>query len=446
MFVTKKSLDRRTLLRGMGTAMALPFLDAMVPAFTPLAKAAANPRLRFGVTYFPNGVIMQQFTPVTTGAGFEFTPILKPLEPFQNSLLIVTNLTRSHPGSQVGDHAVSAAGFLTGVWPKRTEAEDVLANTSIDQVVAQRIGQDTPLPSIELATEDFTGYVGGCSPGFSCAYMNTISWSSPTTPLPMETNPRAAFERIFGEAGTSAERLARVQKQRSILDSISEEANELQRGLGTRDRGRLTDYLDNVREIERRIQRAESQKSETTLDAVDLDALLGVPELFDDHVGLMFDLVAAAWQADVTRVFTFMMSRELSQRTYPAIGVTEQHHSISHHQNNVEKMAICVKINTYYVRMYAKFLAKLQSTEDGDGSLLDHSLLVYGAGMGDSNSHASDPLPIVFAGGGAGKGHRHIEVATRTPVGNLWSTVAGKYGATVEHYGDGGGTIDGLFT
>jgi hypothetical protein len=441
MFVTKKSLERRTLLRGLGTAIALPFLDAMVPAFTPLAKAAANPRLRFGVTYFPNGIIMQQFTPATTGAGFGFTPILKPLEPFKDSLLVVTNLTRSHPGSQVGDHAVSAAGFLTGVWPRRTEAEDVLANISIDQVVAQRIGQDTPLPSIELATEDFTGYVGGCSPGFSCSYMNTISWSSPTTPLPMETNPRAAFERIFGEAGTSGERLARVRKQRSILDSISEEAGELQRGLGQRDRARLSDYLDNVREIERRIQRAESHGNEVAT----LDAPIGVPELFDEHAGLMFDLVAAAWQADVTRVFTFMMSREISQRTYPQIGVTEQHHSISHHQNSAEKMATCVKINTFYAQLYAKFLAKLKATEDGDGSLLDHSLLVYGAGMGDSNSHASDPLPIVFAGGGVGKGHRHVEVATRTPVGNLWSTVAEKYGASVEHYGDGGGTIAGLF-
>ena len=441
MFITKKSLDRRTLLRGLGSAIALPFLDAMVPALTPLAKAAANPRLRFGVTYFPNVAIMQQFTPATTGVGFEFTPILKPIEPFKDSLLLVTNLTRSHPGSQVGDHAVSAAGFLTGVWPKRTEAEDVLANTSIDQVVAQRIGQDTPLPSIELATEDFTGYVGGCSPGFSCAYMNTISWSSPTTPLPMETNPRAAFERIFGEAGTANERLARVQKQRSILDSISEEADELGRGLGSRDRARIADYLDNVREIERRIQRAESHKSETTLDAP-----VGVPESFDEHAGLMFDLIAAAWQADVTRVFTFMMSRELSQRTYPAIGVTEQHHSISHHQNNAEKMAICVKINTYYMQLYARFLAKLKSTEDGDGSLLDHSLVVYGAGMGDSNAHASDPLPIVFAGGGAGQGHRHIEVPTRTPVGNLWSSVAEKFGTTVEHYGDGAGKIDALFT
>jgi hypothetical protein len=441
MLIGKKSLDRRTLLRGFGTAMALPFLDAMVPAFTQLAKAAANPRTRFGVTYFPNGAIMQQFTPSSFGKGFEFTPILKPLEPYKDSLLIVTGLTRSHPGSQVGDHAVSAAGFATGIWPKRTEAEDLLANTSIDQVVAQRIGEDTPLPSLELATEDFTGYVGGCSPGFSCAYMNTISWSSPTTPLPMETNPRAAFERIFGEAGTSGERLARVRKQRSILDSISEEANDLERGLGSRDRARLSDYLDNVREIERRIQRAESHKSETTLDAP-----IGVPELFDEHVGLMFDLIAAAWQADVTRVFTFMMSRELSQRTYPQIGVTEQHHSISHHQNNPEKMATCVKINTFYVQMYAKFLAKLQSTEDGDGSLLDHSMVIYGAGMGDSNSHASDPLPMVFAGGGVGKGYRHVEVASRTPVGNLWSTVADKFGTSIDHYGDGSGMIDGLFT
>src|SRR5579863_5485356 len=441
MLITKKSLDRRTLLRGLGTALALPFLDAMVPAFTPLAKAAAAPRTRFGMTYFPNGAIMQQFTPASAGTGFEFPSILKPLEPFKDSLLIVTNFTRSHPGSQVGDHAVSAAGFATGVWPKRTEAEDLLANTSIDQVVAQRIGQDTPLPSLELATEDFTGYVGGCSPGFSCAYMNTISWSSPTTPLPMETNPRASFERIFGEAGTAGERLASVQKQRSILDSISEEAGELQRGLGARDRARLGDYLDNVREIERRIQRAEAHNSETATP----DAPIGVPESFDEHAGLMFDLVAAAWQADVTRVFTFMMSRELSQRTYPEIGVTEQHHSISHHQNNAEKMATCVRINTYYARLYAKFLAKLKSTEDGDGSLLDHSLVIYGAGMGDSNLHASDPLPIVFAGGGVGKGNRHVEVATRTPVGNLWSTVADKFGASIDNYGDGSGRIDGLF-
>lgn len=441
MLVTKKSLPRRTLLRGMGVTVALPFLEAMIPAFTPLAKAAANPKLRFGVVYFPNGAIMQEFTPKTVGAGFEFSPILKPLEPFQDSLVVMTNLTRSHPGSQVGDHAVSAAGFLTGVWPKRTEAEDVLANTTIDQIVAQKIGQDTPLPSLELATEDFTGYVGGCSPGFSCAYMNTISWSAPNTPLPMETNPRTVFERMFGEAGTAAQRLARMRKEQSILDSIAEETNGLERGLGARDRARLGDYLDNIREIERRIQRSEAHGAE----AATLDAPIGVPDSFDEHVGLMFDLLAAAYQADVTRVFTFMMSREISQRTYPQIGVTEQHHSVSHHQNNPEKMAKVVKINTYYVQLYAKFLEKLRSTEDGDGSLLDHSLIFYGAGMGDSNAHATDPLPIVAAGGGVGRGHRHVQVATRTPVGNLWMAVANKYGHPMERFGDSTGTVDGLF-
>jgi hypothetical protein len=440
MFITKKFLSRRTFLKGAGVAVGLPFLESMIPAFTPAAKAATTP-LRFGVVYTPNGAIMQQFTPATTGEGFEFTPILKPLEPFKDSLLVVTNLTRSHPGSQVGDHAVSAAGFLTGVWPKRTEAEDVLANTTIDQVVAQQIGGDTSLPSIELATEDFTGYVGGCSPGFSCAYMNTISWRTPTTPLPMETNPRAAFERVFGEAGTARERAERIQRQRSILDSISEEAGNLQRGLGPRDRARLSDYLENIREIEKRIQQAEKSSRS---DTVSLDAPVGVPDSFEDHVGLMFDVVAAAWQADVTRVFTFMMSRELSQRTYPQIGVTEQHHTISHHQNNAEKIAKVAKINVYYAGLFAKFLNKLQSTQDGGGSLLDHSLVFYGAGMGDSNVHASDPLPVVAVGGGTGKGHRHVKVETRTPVGCLWSAVANRYGVRMERFGDGVGMIDGL--
>ncbi len=442
MFIAKKSLSRRTLLKGVGVAVGLPFLESMIPALAPPAEAAATSPLRFGVAYTPNGYIMPQFTPAATGEGFVFTPILKPLEPFQDYVVVVTNLTRSHPGSQVGDHAVSAAGFLTGVWPKRTEAEDVLANTTIDQVVAQKIGLDTALPSIELATEDFTGYVGGCSPGFSCAYMNTISWRTPTTPLPMETNPRAAFERIFGEAGTARERSERIQMQRSILDSISEEAGSLQRDLGARDRVRVADYLDNIREIERRIQQAESRNR---TDAVTLDAPVGVPDSFDEHVGLMFDLVAAAWQSDVTRVFTFMMSRELSQRTYPQIGVTEQHHSVSHHQNNAEKIAKVTKINVYYAGLFAKFVEKLRSTEDGSGSLLDHSLVFYGAGMGDSNSHASDPLPIVAVGGGVGKGHRHVVVETRTPVGCLWSAVSNRFEVPMERFGDGVGMIHGLF-
>jgi len=258
----------------------------------------------------------------------------------------------------------------------------------------------------------------------------------------METNPRAAFERMFGESGTAAERHARIETQRSILDSISEEAGDLRRGLGPRDQARLGDYLDNIREIERRIQRTEARQ---TTQAAGLDAPIGVPDSFEEHVGLMFDLATAAWQADVTRVFTFMMSRELSQRTYPQIGVTEQHHSVSHHQNNPAKIATVVRINVYYASMYAKFLEKLRTTQDGDGSLLDHSLVFYGAGMGDSNSHASDPLPIVAAGGGVGRGHRHLEVTKRTPVGNLWMAVAAKYGKHMDSFGDGSEPIHGLF-
>ena len=438
MIVTKKSLPRRAILRGIGVAAGLPFLDAMIPALTPWARAEGKPRTRFGAIYFPNGAIMQELTPKQEGAGFELTPILKPLEPYRNSLVVVTNLTRSHPGSQVGDHAVSAAGFLTGIWPKRTEAEDVLANTTIDQIVAQQIGQDTPLPSLEVATEDFTGYVGGCSPGFSCAYLNTICWNTPTTPLPMETNPRVVFERLFGIAGTAQQRQARAGQERSILDSVSEETRDLERGLGARDRARLGDYLTNIREIERRIQQTEAHNS---VQVAAPDAPIGVPDSFEEHVGLMFDLVAAAYQSDVTRVFTFMMSRELSQRTYPNIGVTEQHHSVSHHQNNPEKMAQVVKINTYYVRMYAKFLEKLRSTEDGDGSLLDHSLILYGAGMADSNAHATDPLPLIAVGGGAGKG-RHVVLPARTPVGNLWMNVAEKFGHRMERFGDSTGKAD----
>ncbi len=441
MFVSRKSLSRRTLLKGAGAAIGLPFLESMLPAFTPLTRLTGVDKPRFGVVYIPNGAIMQQFTPKQVGSSFELTPILQPLAAFRDSMLVVTNLTRSHPGSQVGDHAVSAAGFLTGVWPKRTEAEDVLANTTIDQIVAQRIGQDTPLPSLELATEDFTGYVGGCSPGFSCAYMNTISWRTPATPLPMETNPRAAFERIFGDSSSAAERAARIRAQRSILDSIAQEASGLRRSLGPRDRARVADYLDNLREIERRIQQAESRSSQN----VTIETPVGIPDSFPEHAALMFDLVAAAFEADATRVFTFMMSRELSQRTFPQIGVTEQHHSVSHHVNNADKIAKVVKINIYYAGMYAKFLEKLRSIPDGDGSLLDHSLLFYGAGMGDSNSHASDPLPVVAVGGGAGKGSLHVQVQTRTPVGCLWSSVADRYGVPMERFGDGVGMIDGLF-
>jgi hypothetical protein len=429
---------RRTFLRGMGAAIALPLLDAMVPALTPLARAAAAPRTRFGAIYIPNGAIVDEFFPKATGTNWEFTPILKPIEPFKDQLVVVKNLTRSHPGSQVGDHAVSVGGYLTGVWPKRTEAEDVLANTTIDQVVAKQIGQDTPLPSLEVATEDFTGYVGACSPGFSCAYLNTISWNSPTTPLPMEINPRTVFERLFGQAGTAASRAARARQQKSILDSISAEAGDLRRSLGSRDRTRVNEYLDNIREIERRIQQAEAHGS----SHVTVGAPIGVPDSWEEHVGLLYDLVAAAFQADVTRVFTFMLARELSQRTYANLGVTEQHHTVSHHGNDPDKIAKNVKINTYHMQLFAKFLQKLRSTEDGDGTLLDHSVIISGGGMGNPNGHLTDPLPVICLGGGLGKGYRHIELPARTPVGDLWLSVAHKFGDNMKQFGDGDAPIE----
>jgi uncharacterized protein DUF1552 len=440
-FLTKKHLTRRTVLRGLGATVSLPLLDAMFPAFTALARAQARPRTRFGAIYIANGAIMEQWIPDAVGSGFAFKPILAPIEPFKEQVVVVTNLTRSHPGSQVGDHAVSAAGFLTGVWPKRTEAEDVLAHTTVDQIVAQQIGQETPFPSLEVATEDFTGYVGACSPGFNCVYLNTVSWSSPSTPLPMDINPRVVFERMFGQGGSPAQRAARIRDDRSMLDSITAEARQLQRGLGTRDRQRVTEYLDNLREIERRIQQAEAHNRTD----VNLDVPIGVPDAFEDHVGLMYDLLAVAYQADITRVFTFMLTRELSQRTYQNIGVTEQHHTVSHHGNDPQKIAQNVKVNTYHMRLFAKFLEKLKATPDGDGSLLDHSLIFYGGGMGNPNGHASDPLPVVAVGGGVGKGHRHIELKKQTPVGNLWLAVSNHFGSTIETFGDSNGRVEGFF-
>jgi hypothetical protein len=437
--LTKKAIPRRTVLRGVGAAVALPLLDAMVPAATALAQTAARPRRRFGAVFVPNGAILEQWTPATTGVGFEFSPILAPLERFRDSLVVVSNLTRANPGVVEGDHAISAAGWLTGVFPRRTEAEDVRAGITIDQLLAAQIGQDTPFPSLELATTDFTGYVGACTSGFSCAYTNTISWSTPTTPLPMEINPRTVFERMFGRAGTDAERAARRRRDRSLLDAIAEQAGDLRRSLGGPDRQRLTDYLDNVREIERRLEKADAHNT-SSVRALELP--IGIPESFEDHVLLMYELLAVAYQADLTRVFTFMTDRELSQRTYPNIGVAEQHHTVSHHGNdpaNIEKVA---RINRYHLELFARFLDRLRETPDGDGTLLDHALIVYGGGMGNPNQHASDPLPLLAVGGAPRRGHRHLQLPTRTPVGNLWLTVAREMGREIDAFGVSTGTID----
>jgi len=431
MFLTRRSIPRRTFVRGLGVGVALPLIDAMVPALTQAAQTAAKPQLRMGFVYIPHGVIMREWTPAAAGADFEFTPILKPLEPFRQSTVVVSNLTRADVAS---NHAVSAACWLTGTPPKRTDGPDFRAGTSVDQLIAKHIGQDTTFPSIEVATEDFSGLVGACDPGYSCAYMNTLNWQTDTTPLPMEINPRVVFERLFGGGGTADQRLARMRTDRSLLDFVADDLRVLQRDLGQNDRKKLDEYFANVREIERRIQRAE-QVARSQPDVP--TAPVGVPEAYVEHVALLFDLLALALETDQTRVFTFMMAREVSQRTYPEIGVTEPHHSISHHGNRPAAIAGHAKLNAYHVSMVAKFLERLRDTPDGDGSLLDHSLILYGSGMSDGNGHTGSPLPHVTIGGAAGrvKGNRHIVMPENTPMANLLLAIAHKAGVEQDRFG-----------
>ena len=439
MFIHKTSLPRRRILRGMGAALALPLLDAMVPALTPTVRTAAAPRKRLGCVYIPHGAIMDRWTPATEGAGFEFTPILTPLEPFRDKLNVVTNLTRPEKGVDT-NHAGAPASWLAGVPPKRTAGPDYELGITLDQVVARRIGQETTFPSIELATEDFTGLVGDCAPGFSCAYMNTLSWQSETAPLPMEINPRVVFERLFGGGGTRADRLARMKTDLSLLDFVAGDLRDVRSGIGARDRVRLDQYLDHVREIERRIQHAERQAE--SLLAVP-NAPVGVPESFEEHVTLLFDLLAVAYEADLTRVFTFMLGRELSQRTYPNIGVTEPHHSISHHGNRPPAIEGHAKVNTYHLMLFARFIERLRATPDGDGSLLDHSLILYGSGMGNGNVHSADLLPTLLVGGAAGsvKGGRHIVAGALTPNADLLISMAEAFDVGLERFGGNTGRI-----
>jgi hypothetical protein len=433
MFLAKKALPRRTVLRGMGAAVALPLLDAMAPAVT--ASTFPNPR-RVGFIYIPHGADMGSWTPKADGAKLTLSPSLQALAPYQNQLTVITNLKRA--GTVQEMHAAAASGWLSGAIPKATEGEDYEVGTTIDQVLARKIGGSTPLPSIEFATEDFTGYVGGCTPGFSCTYMNTISWSSPTTPLPMEINPRTAFERLFGDGGSEAQRRRQLEADRSILDSILSEAASLQGRLGPPDRARVGDYLENVREIERRIQTAESQRSG---DINLIDKPLGIPDSFEEHTALMFDLLAMVYQADLARVFTFMMSRESSQRTFPQLGVSDPWHVVSHHGNVPEKVARAAKINAQCVGMLAKFIEKLSTTRDGGGSLLDHTLLFYGSGMGNSNSHATDPLPMLAFGGGM-PGDRHLVLPEKTEIGNLWLGLAHRYSEPLQRFGKSTGIVE----
>jgi hypothetical protein len=430
MFVSKQSLSRRTVLRGLGATMALPLLDAMVPALTPIARTAAAPVRRFGAVFVPMGERPSHWTPTTSGAGFEFSPILKPLEPLRDYVTVVSNLDRPLQGT----HAVSTGTYLTGTAPKRTEAEDFVAGTSLDQLIAGQIGRDTVFPSFEIGTEDFTGYVGACDVGYSCAYMNTISWKSPTQPMPMETNPRVVFERMFGRPGSPADRLNRMRQNRSILDSIQGDVTSLERGLGTRDRVRLDQYLEHVREIELRIQRAEGRAASDPVKAV---APVGIPDSWEEHATVMFELMALAFQADLTRVFTFMLNREASQLVFPNLGFNEPWHHVSHHGNEPEKIALLVKLNTWQIDIFSKYLAQLKATPDGDGTLLDHSVTIWGSGMSDSNSHSPLDVPYLMVGKGAGLfgGNRHHVAPKGTQLANAMLTVAQGYGVETEKFG-----------
>jgi hypothetical protein len=440
-FVTRKHLSRRAFLRGAGAVVGLPLLDAMIPALTAQSATAANPVRRLGFVYIPHGAVMDQWTPAATGSSFEFTPVLRPLAPFRERILILSGLAH-HQADSLGDggadHARSSPTFLSGVHPKRTEGEDIRAGVTIDQIAAQQIGQSTRYPSLELTTEDMTGVVGACDTGYSCSYMNTISWRTPSAPLPMEINPRVVFERLFGD-GAAEQRAARIQEDRSILDEITRELPALEGGLGTRDRARLSEYLDNVREIERRLQIAEKQ-SATSMAVPGTPA--GVPDSYEEHAKLMFDLLALAYQADLSRIFTFMLARELSQRSYPQVGVPDPHHATSHHQDDPVKLAKLVKIQTYHVTLFAHFLEKLRGIPDGDGNLLDHSLILYGSSMSNSNLHNHKPLPVLVAGGQGGlRGGRHLRFVEDTPMANLLVSLLNRAGVAQDKVGDSTGAL-----
>ena len=442
MFVTKAALSRRTVLRGLGTALALPFLDAMTPAFARAQQRVAAP-LRFGGVYVPNGAPIGN-SPTTSwmpkAAGeLEITPILTPLAEHRSYVRVIGNLSRAG-GKNATDHAVSSAGWLSGVVAKQTEAQDISLGITIDQVLAKHIVQESAFPSLEFATEDFSGYIGGCVPGYSCTYMNTISWAGETSPLPMEINPRIAFERMFGRAGDGESRIRRMRENRSILDSIADEARRLQQRVGVQDRARLSDYLDDVREIERRIQRTEASNAASVTSVA---APVGIPEAFEEHAAQMFDLLAVAFQADLTRVFTFMMAREASMRTFPVLGISEAHHDVSHHGNAAAKMQQHATITTHFMALFAKFVEKLKAAPESDGSVLDHSMIAFGTGMSDGQAHNAYPLPFTLVGGAGGrlKGNRFIVAPEWTSIANVWLSVADMFGTPLDTFGESTGRV-----
>jgi hypothetical protein len=447
MVITKKYLPRRTFLRGMGVTLALPLLDSMVPALTPTVRTAAKPTRRLGVIYLPNGIgNMPAWTPKTEGVGFELSPILEPFAPFRDRVLVLTHLDdepgKPIPGEGIGEHARGCASWLSGVHPRKTAGADVYAGVTMDQIAAERFGEETQLASLELGLDSMEG-AGICDGGYSCSYTNAVSWKTPTTPLQAEMNPRAVFERLFGEGGNATERLARIQEDRSILDAVSERVAGLQRGLGARDRAKLAQYLDAIRDVERRIHKAEEQNDR---ELGEVDRPSGVPASFEEHAELMFDLQRLAYQSDLTRVITFMIGCEISTRAYPQIGIPDAHHGLSHHQSNPEKQAKLAKLHAHHAQLFVNHLEKLKATPDGDGNLFDHTLFLYGACLSDSNAHDHENLPTLLVGGTADqfKGNRHVKCAEHTPMTNLFLTILDKIGVPIEKLGDSTGRLDPL--
>ncbi len=442
MILTQRAIPRRRFLRGMmGATLALPLLEAMIPAATPLARTAAKPVRRLGFIFMPMGCDITRWTPPGDTLD-ELSPILSSLAPVREHVNVLSRmeLANAYPGT----HATSNAAFLSAARAKLTESSDYHLGTTVDQIAARQLGRDTQLPSLELSM-DLMQTVGQCDNGYACVYQNNLSWSSPTTPLPAEAHPRIVFEMLFGEGGNAAERRAALRRRASLLDSFRDDIARLERELGAGDRARLESYLDTVREVERRIQRAESDAADHPLP--DLDRPIGVPAAYADHARLMFDLQVLAMQGDVTRVITFQLARETSNRTYPEIGVPDPHHPLSHHGGDAEKIAKMAKINQFHVSLFAEFVAKLKATTDGQGSLLDHSLWLYGSGMGNPNLHDHTNLPILVAGGSVAgmKGGRHIRFSKTTPLANLHLTLLDKAGVRLDAFADSTGKVDELF-
>ena len=446
MIVTKKAISRRTILHGLGATVALPLLDAMIPALTAAVNTPAKPIRRLGVVYHPNGVIYDKWLPTGVGADFELSPTLAGLQPFRDKLIVVTGLSMDQAealGDGGGDHSRACGGYLNGVHVRKSDTV-VEAGMSMDQIAARAFERETQLSSLQLQMDE-NSIIGSCDVGYSCAYSSTISWLTPTLPLMTENNPRVVFERLFGGSDSTDPkvRAARLHQDRSILDSVTDRVKQLQRRLGAADNRRVTDYLTSLRDVERRIQKTEEQSAK---EVPDVARPAGIPESFDDHAHLLYDLQLLAYQSDITRVSTFMYGREQSPRPYPQIGIPEPHHPVTHHQNDPEKMAKCAKIQQYHLKLFADYLEKLRNTPDGDGSLLDHVMILYGAAISNSDRHTHGPLPTLLVGGGAGilKGGRHLVYPEHTPLTNLQLTMLNLLGVPTEKLGDSTGQFKEL--